>query len=86
MEIVSFNETKFLKKRNFSRVHGDVFRPPKKSMLLSVLLGNGIQIAIMSLITLGKIFFYFDLFLITFFSFCLPWISFTGKSWRFDDM
>jgi hypothetical protein len=57
MEIVSFNETKCLKKRNFSRVHGDVFRPPKKSMLLSVLLGNGIQIAIMSLITLGKIFF-----------------------------
>ncbi|CAF1089921.1 unnamed protein product [Rotaria sp. Silwood1] len=33
-------------------VHGDVFRPPSKGMLLSVLVGNGVQIAIMSLITL----------------------------------
>ncbi|CAF0876366.1 unnamed protein product [Adineta ricciae] len=33
-------------------VHGDVFRPPQKGMLLSVLIGNGVQIGIMSLITL----------------------------------
>lgn len=33
-------------------VHGDVFRPPTKCLLLSVLIGSGIQIAAMSLITL----------------------------------
>lgn len=37
-----------------SRVHGDVFRPPQKGMLLAVLIGNGVQIGIMSLITLSK--------------------------------
>lgn len=36
-------------------VHGDVFRPPRKGMLLSVLLGSGTQVYFMSLITLGKI-------------------------------
>jgi hypothetical protein len=36
-------------------VHGDVFRPPRKGMLLSVLLGSGTQVFFMSLITLGKI-------------------------------
>jgi len=35
-------------------VHGDVFRPPRKGMLLSVLLGSGTQVFCMSLITLGK--------------------------------
>jgi transmembrane 9 superfamily protein 2/4 len=38
-----------------NRVHGDVFRPPQNGMLLSVLIGNGVQIGIMSLITLSKI-------------------------------
>lgn len=33
-------------------VHGDVFRPPSHSLLLTVFLGTGVQIAIMSLITL----------------------------------
>eukprot|EP00117_Sycon_ciliatum_P021487 scpid32733/ scgid18817/ Transmembrane 9 superfamily member 2 len=33
-------------------VHGDVFRPPRFGMLLSVLLGNGIQVTIMSLLAL----------------------------------
>uniref|UniRef100_A0A8D0HGJ4 Transmembrane 9 superfamily member n=1 Tax=Sphenodon punctatus TaxID=8508 RepID=A0A8D0HGJ4_SPHPU len=33
-------------------VHGDVFRPPKKGMLLSVFLGQGTQIFIMTFITL----------------------------------
>ena len=69
------------------RVHGDVFRPPQKGMLLSVLIGNGVQIGIMSLITLSKT----DVFnvllkYIFIFSFCLPRISFASKSWRFDDM
>ena len=35
-------------------VHGDVFRPPRKGMLLSVLLGSGVQIFVMTFITLGK--------------------------------
>ncbi|KAL4608818.1 transmembrane 9 superfamily member 2-like [Arapaima gigas] len=33
-------------------VHGDIFRPPKKGMLLSVFLGSGTQIFIMTFITL----------------------------------
>jgi transmembrane 9 superfamily protein 2/4 len=33
-------------------VHGDVFRPPANSMLLSVLLGTGAQISLMALVTL----------------------------------
>ncbi|CAG9835201.1 unnamed protein product [Diabrotica balteata] len=34
-------------------VHGDVFRPPRKGMLLSVLLGSGVQVFFMSLVTLA---------------------------------
>lgn len=33
-------------------VHGDVFRPPRKGMILSVLLGSGAQVFFMTLITL----------------------------------
>lgn len=33
-------------------VHGDVFRPPQTSMLLSVFLGSGVQVLCMSVITL----------------------------------
>lgn len=33
-------------------IHADVFRSPKNGLLLSVFVGNGVQIAIMSLITL----------------------------------
>lgn len=33
-------------------VHGDVFRPPQNSMLLSVFLGSGVQVFFMTLITL----------------------------------
>jgi transmembrane 9 superfamily protein 2/4 len=33
-------------------VHGDVFRPPRKGMLLSLLLASGVQIFFMALITL----------------------------------
>lgn len=34
-------------------VHGDVFRPPRKGMLLSVFLGSGLQIFFMTLVTLA---------------------------------
>ncbi|XP_058809280.1 transmembrane 9 superfamily member 2 isoform X2 [Phymastichus coffea] len=34
-------------------VHGDVFRPPRKGMLLSVLLGSGVQVFFMALVTLA---------------------------------
>jgi len=33
-------------------VHGDVFRPPRKGMFLAVLVGNGVQLFVMTLITL----------------------------------
>lgn len=33
-------------------VHGDVFRPPRKGMLLSIFLGSGVQIFFMAMITL----------------------------------
>eukprot|EP01100_Stratorugosa_tubuloviscum_P000651 TRINITY_DN1143_c0_g2_i1.p1 TRINITY_DN1143_c0_g2~~TRINITY_DN1143_c0_g2_i1.p1 ORF type:complete len:630 (-),score=245.86 TRINITY_DN1143_c0_g2_i1:107-1996(-) len=33
-------------------VHGDVFRPPANSMLLSVLIGTGVQVLVMTLITM----------------------------------
>ncbi|XP_062380336.1 transmembrane 9 superfamily protein member 5 isoform X2 [Sardina pilchardus] len=36
----------------WKQVHGDVFRPPRKGMLLSVFLGQGAQIFIMTFITL----------------------------------
>ena len=36
-------------------VHGDVFRPPKKGMLLSIMLGCGSQIFIMVFFTLGRL-------------------------------
>ena len=39
-------------------VHGDVFRPPGKGMLLSVMLGTGTQVVIMTSITLGKVHFF----------------------------
>lgn len=35
-------------------VHGDVFRPPRRGMLLSVLVGSGSQVFIMTLITLCR--------------------------------
>jgi transmembrane 9 superfamily protein 2/4 len=37
-------------------VHGDVFRPPTRPMLLSVLVGSGVQVFTMTLITLSKFF------------------------------
>ena len=37
------------------RARDDVFRPPQKGMLLAALIGNGVQIGMMLLITLSKI-------------------------------
>ena len=35
-------------------VHGDVFRPPTSPMLLSVIVGSGVQLFCMTFITLGE--------------------------------
>lgn len=35
-------------------VHGDVFRPPRKGMILSVFLGSGVQVLCMAVITLSE--------------------------------
>ena len=34
------------------QVHGDVFRPPQKSSLLSVYVGTGVQLIAMSIVTM----------------------------------
>ncbi|CAF3824125.1 unnamed protein product [Rotaria sp. Silwood1] len=39
-------------KNQMSKINGDVFRPPQKSILLSTLVGKGVQIAMTFLITL----------------------------------
>ena len=44
-------------------VHGDVFRPPAKGMLLSAFLGSGVQLFFMTLITLCKIYIFYIPFL-----------------------
>ena len=36
-------------------VHGDVFRPPKRALLLSVLLGSGSQLFMMVGVTTGML-------------------------------
>lgn len=36
-------------------VHGDVFRPPPQRMLFAAVIGSGIQVFLMSLITICKI-------------------------------
>jgi transmembrane 9 superfamily protein 2/4 len=37
-------------------VHGDIFRPPKNPLLLSVLVGNGAQLFAMTALTIGKLY------------------------------
>ena len=37
-------------------VHGDVFRPPQRSWLLTAFVGSGVQIFCMVVITLGECF------------------------------
>ncbi|CAF4062722.1 unnamed protein product [Rotaria magnacalcarata] len=48
----SVSEDESLEEFGWKLVHGDVFRPPNRGMLLAVLVGNGVQLVIMSLITL----------------------------------
>jgi len=36
-------------------VHGDVFRPPRRGMLLAVFVGSGVQVLCMTVVTLGNI-------------------------------
>ncbi len=36
----------------YVQVHGDVFRPPRKSSLLSVYVGTGVQLIAMSIVTM----------------------------------
>ena len=38
-------------------VHGDVFRPPRNSLMLSVFVGAGSQVLLCAFITLGFIYF-----------------------------
>jgi len=44
-----------LEETGWKLVHGDVFRPPRLNKLLASLLGAGIQIFCMALITVGKL-------------------------------
>jgi len=43
-------------------IHGDVFRPPVRPLLLSVLLGNGAQLFFMTAVTLGILRLYYIFF------------------------
>ncbi|KAL4631659.1 transmembrane 9 superfamily member 2-like isoform X1 [Arapaima gigas] len=47
---ISYEEAQ--EESGWKQVHGDVFRPPRKGMLLSIFLGQGTQIFIMTFITL----------------------------------
>ncbi|KAJ8281648.1 hypothetical protein COCON_G00041670 [Conger conger] len=47
---ISYEEAQ--EESGWKQVHGDVFRPPRMGMLLSVFLGQGVQISIMTFITL----------------------------------
>lgn len=48
----NFDET--IEETGWKLVHGDVFRPPRNSILFAALIGSGIQIFLMALITLCK--------------------------------
>lgn len=43
-------------------VHGDIFRPPPNSRLFAAVIGSGIQIFFMALITICKIIIVLDIF------------------------
>lgn len=58
----NFEDT--LEETGWKLVHGDVFRPPKYPRLFSAIIGSGIQIFFMALITICKfILFLFQIFL-----------------------
>lgn len=47
-----------LEESGWKLVHGDVFRPPRYPRLFSAVVGSGIQIFIMAVITICKFFFF----------------------------
>ncbi|KAK2719092.1 transmembrane 9 superfamily member 2-like [Artemia franciscana] len=51
-QIDSSDEAQFDENFGWKLVHGDVFRRPRKRMLLSVLVGSGVQVFLMTLVTL----------------------------------
>uniref|UniRef100_A0A8C2AVV3 Transmembrane 9 superfamily member n=1 Tax=Cyprinus carpio TaxID=7962 RepID=A0A8C2AVV3_CYPCA len=51
-DIARYNQMDSVEEFGWKLVHGDVFRPPRKGMLLSVFLGSGTQIFIMTFVTL----------------------------------
>lgn len=66
-------------------VHGEVFRPPRQRMLLSIVVGSGIQLAAMSGVTLCMYFAPVLWFSLTFWSVCLlsfrlAWFPFSIES------
>lgn len=56
-DIVKYNEVNLddevSDESGWKLIHGDVFRPPKNKMLLSVLVGSGVQILLMTLVTIA---------------------------------
>lgn len=50
-----------MEESGWKNVHGDVFRPPQYPMILSSLLGSGIQLFCMVLIVICKFFFHIRL-------------------------
>lgn len=55
-DIVKYNEVNLdddiSDESGWKLVHGDVFRPPKHKMLLSILIGSGVQIFLMALVSI----------------------------------
>uniref|UniRef100_A0A8C9J431 Transmembrane 9 superfamily member n=1 Tax=Panthera tigris altaica TaxID=74533 RepID=A0A8C9J431_PANTA len=51
-DIIRYNEMNAQEDFGWKLLHGDVFRPPRNRMLLSVFLGQGTQVLIMTFITL----------------------------------
>lgn len=51
---VNGTQEETLEETGWKLVHGDVFRPPKHTKLLASLVGSGLQIFCMALITIGK--------------------------------
>ncbi|KAK6454880.1 uncharacterized protein RJT20DRAFT_98277 [Scheffersomyces xylosifermentans] len=56
-DIVKYNEVNLdddiSDESGWKLIHGDVFRPPKQRMMLSVLVGSGVQIFLMVLVTIA---------------------------------
>ena len=55
-DIVKYNEVNLdddiSDESGWKLIHGDVFRPPKQRLLLSVLVGSGVQVFIMAFVTI----------------------------------